>query len=97
MPRIALKNVEAGMQLSRAVLNDTGAKLINRGARITEEVIRKLSNANIRYIFVVGQPDDGQLEDALSGLEARFARTKDRLHMDRLKRLLREHFQELYS
>jgi hypothetical protein len=97
VPRIALKNVEAGMQLSRAVLNDAGATLINRGARITQEMIRKLINTNIRYIFVVGQLDDGRLEEALSDLEARFARTKDRLHMDRLKRLLREHFQELYS
>ncbi len=97
MPRIALKNVEAGMQLSRAVLNDAGAKLVGQGARITQEMLRKLVNAHVRYVFVVSQSDDGQLEEALSGLEARFARTKDRLHMDRLKRLLREHFQELYS
>ena len=97
MPRIALKNVEPGMQLSRAVVNDAGAKLINRGARITEEMLRKLVNANIRHVYVVCLSGDGALEEALSALEARFVRTGDKPHMDRLRRLLQEHLQELYS
>lgn len=97
MPRIALKNVEAGMQLSRAVLNDAGAKLVDRGVRITQEMLLKLVNARVRYVFVVDTSDDGQLEEALSALEARFSRTEEKPHMDGLKRLLREHLQELYS
>jgi hypothetical protein len=96
VPRIALKNAEAGMQLTRAVLNDAGVKLVDQGARITQEMLKKFVNAQVRYIFVVGQSDSGQLEEALSALEARFVRTKDKPHMSRLKRLLWEHLQELY-
>ena len=97
MSRIALKNAEAGMELSRPVLNDAGAMLIDRGVRISEEMIRKLVNADIRYVFVVGRPNDDSLEEMLSALEARFTRTKDEPHMDRLRQLIREHLQELYS
>jgi hypothetical protein len=97
VPRIALKNLEAGMQLSRAVVNGAGAKLVDQGARITQEMVRKLINANIRYVFVVGQPDEALLKEALSALETRFARIKDEPHMDRLRRILGEHLQELYS
>jgi hypothetical protein len=97
VPRIALKNLEAGMQLSRAVVNGAGAKLVDQGARITQEMIRKLINANIRYVFVAGQSDEALLEEALSALDARFVRIKDEPHMDRLRRILREHLQELYS
>ncbi len=97
MPRIALKNLEAGMQLSRAVLNGAGAKLVDQGAKITEEMIRKLINANIRYVFVTSQSDDALLEEMLVALEARFAKTRDEPHMDRLRRLMRDHLQELYS
>jgi len=97
VPRIALKNVEAGMQLSRAVLNEAGAKLVDQGARITQEMLLKLVNAHVRYVFVVGRSDDGQLAEALSALDARFARTEEKPYMNRLKRLLKEHLQELYS
>ena len=97
MPRIALKNAEAGMQLSRAVRNDAGAKLVDSGARITQEMLGKFFNANVRYVYVVNQSDDGVLEGALSALEARFTRTKDKPHMNRLKQLLQEHLQELYA
>ena len=97
LSRIALKDVEAGMQLSRPVLYDAGAMLIDRGARISEEMIQKLVNADIRYIFVVGRPDDCPLDEMLSALDARFAKTKDEPHMDRLRQLMREHLQELYS
>ena len=97
MPRVALKNVEVGMQLSRAVLNNAGAKLVDEGTMITQEMLRRLLNAHVRCVFVVGQSDDGQLEDALSALEARFAGTADEPHMDRLKQLLREHLREIYS
>jgi hypothetical protein len=97
VPRIALKNVEAGMQLSRAVLNDAGAKLVDQGVRVTQEMLLKLVNAHVRYVFVVGRSDDGQLGEALSALEARFTRTEGEPHMAKLKRLLSEHLQELYS
>ena len=97
MPRIALKNVEAGMQLSRAVLNDAGAMLVDHGTKLTQEMIRKLANAHVRSVFVMDQSDDGRLEEALSALETRFARTEGQPHMDRLKRLLLQHLQELYS
>ena len=97
MPRIALKNAQTGMQLSRPVLNGAGALLIDQGATITQEMIGRLVNADIRYVFVIGGEANGALEEMLSALETRFARTKDDPHMGRLRRLLREHLQELYS
>lgn len=97
MPRIALKSLAPGMQLSRPVLNGAGAMLVDQGVRISEEMIRKLANADIRHVFVVGRPDDDRLDEMLSALEARFARAGDEPHMGRLKGLLRTHLQELYS
>ena len=97
MPRIALKNIQAGMQLSRHILNSAGTLLIDQGAAITQEMIEKLINADIRYVSVMGGEANASLEEALSALETRFARTKDDPHMGRLRRLLREHLQELYS
>ncbi len=97
MSRIALKDAEAGMQLSKAVLNDAGAKLVGRGTRITEELLQKLVNADVKYVYVISQSDGTRLEEETSALESRFARTKEKPHMDRLKRLLQEHLKELYS
>lgn len=97
MPRTALKNLAPGMQLSKPVFNGAGAMLADRGVRISEEMIRKLENADIRYVFVIGLPDDDSLDEMLSALEARFAPAGDQPHMGRLKRLLKEHLQELYS
>jgi hypothetical protein len=97
VPRIALKNVQAGMQLSRSILNSAGALLVEQGATITQEMIGKLANADIRYVFVTGEVSNGALEEMLSALETRFARTKDEPHMGRLRRLLTEHLRELYS
>jgi hypothetical protein len=97
LPRIALKNLRSGMQLSRPVVNGAGAMLVDRGVSVSEEMIGKLANADIRYVFVVGRVSDGPLEEELSALETRFAGTEDESHMGRLKRLLRDHLQELYS
>ena len=97
MPRIALKNLMPGMQLSRPVLNGAGAMLVDRGVVISEEVIEKLGNADIRHVFVINRSDEDSLDVMLSALEARFIRVGDGAHMDRLKRLLKEHLQELYS
>lgn len=97
MPRIALKNLEVGMQLSKPALNSAGALLVDRGAKITEEMIVKLSNADIRHVFVVRRPEDTSLEEVIFALERRFSKTKDDQLMERLERLLREHLEELYS
>jgi hypothetical protein len=97
VPRITLENIEVGMQLSRPALNGTGAMLVDRGARVTQEMIAKLVNADIRYVFVTGPTQDAALEAMLSSLEARFAMVKDEPHMDRLKQLLKEHLQEICS
>jgi hypothetical protein len=97
LPRIALKNLTPGMQLSRSVLNGGGAMLVDQGVKVSEDMIRKLANAGIRYVFVVDRLDEDPLAEALSALEGRFAVTGDEPHMGRLKRLLKEHLQELYS
>jgi hypothetical protein len=97
MPRIALKYVEVGMRLSKAVRNDAGMKLINKGTTITEKILQKLINANVGYVLVAGESDAQRLEEELSALDKRFARTCEKPQMDGLKRLLREHLEELYS
>ncbi len=96
MPRIAIEYVEVGMQLSKAVVNEAGMNLISKGAVITVQLLQKLVNANIRYVFVVSQSDEARLEQELSALDARFARTGEKPHMRSLKTLIREHLQEFY-
>lgn len=85
------------MRLSKAVRNDAGVNLINKGTLITENILQKLINANVAYVFVASESDKGRLEEELSALEARFSRTGEKPHMAGLKRLLQEHLQELYS
>ncbi len=97
MPRLALTYVEAGMRLSKAVRNDAGVKLIDKGVTITEKILQKLIDTDVPYVFVVGDSDAERLEEELSALDARFARTGEKPLMDRLKRLLQEHLKELYS
>jgi hypothetical protein len=96
VPRIALNNVEIGMQLSRPVFNSSGAFLIDRGVEITEEMIRRLFHAGVSYVFVEGRPD-ATLEKELSALEKRFSKCKDNARMATLRRLIREHMKDLYS
>lgn len=97
MSRIALKYVEVGMQLSKAVSNDAGVKLINEGTVVTDKIIQKLVNGNVRYVFVKREADAVRLEDELSALDARFARTRGKPHMEELRNLLQGHLEELYS
>ncbi len=96
MPRIALEHVEVGMQLSKSVSNDAGVKLIAKGTVVTDKVLQKLANANVHYVFVANTSDPARLEQELAALEARFAKTGERPHMEGLKKLLREHLEELY-
>ena len=97
MPRLPLDKIQPGMQLSRHAVNNSGVMLLERGTVISEEMVGKLRNAEIRYLFVVENPDDGRLHEMLSALEERFAMTRDEPHMGVLKELLREHMEDIYT
>ncbi len=97
MPKLALKYVKTGMRLSKAVRNDAGMKLINKGTIITEKILENLTNANVGYVFVAADSDAQGLEEELASLDHRFARTGEKPHMESLKRILQDHLKELYS
>jgi hypothetical protein len=97
MPRLPLDKILPGMQLSKHAMNDFGVMLLERGTMITEEMIGKLRNAEVRHLFVAVNLDDARLHEMLSALEERFALTKDEPHMGALKDLLREHMEDLYA
>jgi len=94
---LPLDKILPGMQLSKHAMNDFGVMLLERGTMITEEMIGKLRNAEVRHLFVAGNRDDARLHEMLSALEERFALTKDEPHMGALKDLLREHMEDLYA
>jgi hypothetical protein len=97
VPRLPLDKIQPGMQLSKHAVNNFGLMLLERGTMITEEMIEKLRNAEVRHLFVAGNPDDARLREMLSALEERFAMTNDKPHMGVLKDLLREHIEDIYA
>ncbi len=77
MPRLPVDKIQPGMQLTKHAENSSGALLVERGTVTTEELIEKLRNAGVQYVFVRAALDDAQLSDMLSALDARFARVKE--------------------
>jgi hypothetical protein len=97
LPRLPLDKIQLGMQLSRHAVNNSGVLLLERGTVITDEIIGKLRNAEVRHLFVADNSDDERLDEMLSALEKRFAMTRDEPHMGVLKELLREHMEDIYT
>lgn len=97
MPIVSVDRAHPGMRLSKAVTNESGAVLFEAGRMLTSQLIAELMNANIRNVYIVGTPDRARIEEMLSGLRNRFAKTRHETHMAMLEELMIEHIEGFHA
>ncbi len=98
MPKVTVNNLKPGMKLSKPVVNEAGMILLGEGTEITDVLIERLQNMNVSSVFVEGasKPQKPK-EEVMAEIDARFKKTENEPHMGMLKRLIKEHVEELYK
>lgn len=86
------------MKLVRPVTNPSGMVMLGENTELTPALIDRIRNMNIDGVYVHGfsQPTIPK-EEMLDALEERFRPVENQPHMADLKRLMREHLEELYA
>jgi hypothetical protein len=99
MQKISLEHAAAGMKLAKPVKNKRGITLCGAGAELSEDMIARLSDMEIKRITVEGHPvDTGEGEKGLSQqideLHARFSKVEGDPLMRKLKNIFLELLEE---
>ncbi len=96
MPKVSVNSLKPGMKLAKPVMNESGMILLGEGTELTETHIERLQNMTIGSVAVVGnaQPRKSKTE-MLSELDARFRKTEAEPYMPIIKRVFKEHIEEL--
>ena len=97
MPIVSVDRAQPGMRLSKSVTNDSGTVLFEAETMLTSQLIAELLNANIRSVDIVGTPDRARIEEMVSSLRKKFAKTRHEAHMAMLEELVIEHIEEFYA
>ncbi|MBI3592575.1 MAG: hypothetical protein HY099_03730 [Nitrospirae bacterium] len=86
------------MKLSKPVVNESGMIMLGEGTELTDALIERLNNMNVTSVYVEGAAKaEKPKNEVLSGLDARFKKTENEPYMAVLKRLFKEHIEELYK
>ena len=98
MPRVALDDLEPGMILSRAAMNENGAVLINENTELNDSLIEKLKTAKVESIYIKGVSKPViPIDEALFSIDKRFKPVQDKPYMNLIKRVLEEYTKNLYE
>ena len=98
MAKISVSNLNPGMKLSKAVVNESNMILFGEGTVLTEAHIERLHNMNINSVQVEGDSKPRKpKEEVLAELDARFKKTENEPYMGILKKLFIDHIEELYK
>lgn len=99
MIKVPANDLKPGMKLAKPVLNDGGMILLGEGTELTETHISRLQKmTSLVNIAVVGDALPGKsLDQSLAELDERFKKTENEPYMGTLKRVFREHIEELYK
>lgn len=98
MAKISVNALKSGMKLTKPVVNDAGMVLLGEGTELTDTLIERLLNMDIGSVYVEGTASPGKSkEDMLAELDARFKKTENEPYMGMLKKLFKEHIEELYK
>ena len=77
MQKIPVSKATEGMVLAKAVTRDSGLVLMGEGTALTDTLLQKLHDLEIKNIFVKGKPlgsgDEKTLEQLYAELEERFS------------------------
>jgi hypothetical protein len=98
MSRVPVGELEAGMVLAKPIVNENGIALVGEGSELTDALIERIQNMQIHTVSIIGAGKrTGSKEEAIEELEKRFRTVGDNVHMNTLKRILREHIAGLYE
>jgi len=98
MAKMPVSALKPGMKLAKPIVNDAGMILLGEGSWLTDTLIERLLNMNIGSVYVEGTASLGKSkEEMLAELDARFKKTESEPYMGTLKKLLKEHIEELFK
>ena len=98
MPKINVDEAKSGMITSRPVSNENNIIILKENTELTDSIIDRLKKMGIEYIFVKTEKRFSKSrEDTLNEVEKRFSRVVNNPIMDKLKRIVKEHIEELYD
>jgi hypothetical protein len=96
--KVSVSSIKPGMRLSKPVINEAGMILLGEGTVLTNALIERLQNMNVSSIYIEGASEpERSKEDMLSEIDARFKKTEDEPYMGLLKRIFKEHIEEMYK
>ena len=98
MPKIPTIKLEPGMKLAKSVIAKNGMVMLGEGTELNETLIERIHDMDIASVFIVGPPIQTiSKEDALAGLDERFALVSDNPRMKVIKKCVKEHIEGLYG
>jgi len=100
MQRIPMELAAAGMKLAKLVKNKRGMTLCGAGTELTEEIIERLSDMEVKRITVEGHPVDTEdreksLSQQIDELHARFKYVEGDPLMRKIKDIFLERLKEM--
>ncbi len=98
MPRIPIDKIMPGMCLAEPVTNENGLVLINEGTVLNETLIEKLKKMKLDSLKIKGenQPVISK-EEVLKELDDKFKSVESKPYMATIKKIIKEHIEELYE
>jgi hypothetical protein len=98
MVKIPVSKIEAGMKLAKPVAAKSGMVMLGEGTELTAKWIERIQDMGITNIFVEGPPVQAvPREEALANLDARFAHVEEKPYMNAIKKIVKQHIEDLYE
>ena len=98
MQRLPIELLESGMKTARDIANDDGIVLVSKATELTEKLIFRLENMNVRKVMVQGCPVNRpdllpkSLEEKLKDMTTGFSRVGEDPGMKKFRVILKAHF-----
>ena len=98
MPKIPVVKLESGMKLAKPVTAKNGMVMLGEGTELSATWIERIRDMDIASVFIEGPPiQTVSKEEALAGLNARFAQVEGKPYMNLIKKIVAEHLEGLYE
>ncbi len=101
MQKILINQCRPGMVLAKPVTKDNGMILVAQETKLTEGIIRRLENMDIKHVVVQGHPVTEEDGDSVPALEHKLQRLEHMLRrhgqdswMEEVKNFLQEYYKQ---
>jgi hypothetical protein len=98
MRKIPPSQLEPGMKLAKPITAKNGMVMLGEGTELNETWVERIRDMDISVVFIDG-PSVQTLskEDAIAGLNNRFALVSEKPYMNMIKKTVKEHIEGLYE